>query len=79
MSIIGFLLLFAFLILLTMAVFDAIWGTILIINGLVWHTIGFTLHALAFVVRIAEKLFGLGKKPQQRVSVASALQRAYGA
>ena len=78
MSIIGLLLLIAFVILLAMAIFDAVWGTILVLNGLVWHTIGFILHTLAFVLRVAERIFGFGKKPKKQISVVRGLKRAYG-
>ena len=78
MSLIGILFLIVFLGLLTKAIIETIWGICLIIYGLFWHTIGYSLSALAMIIRLAKKILGISKKPQPRVSLSAALKRVYG-
>jgi uncharacterized membrane protein HdeD (DUF308 family) len=73
---IGILLGIVFFVLLAKAIFETIWGTCLIINGIFWHTVAFLLRAMAFVIRTCKKVIGLFRKPKpapREFSMANAI------
>ena len=80
MSLLGILFIIVFFALLIQAIFETIWGVILILNGIFWHSIGYTLNGIAFVVGIFETIIGSFRKKATtgNASVACGFARVYG-